>query len=119
MNRKYLIAIVVFVLIGAVIVSYIFWRHNQAQPIIAENVEVQPSPPVPTPKPVQTPIPIVVILSFPQLPQLTKSDSFVFDSLSGLLSNQSLIKIFHTKRIIHKIVTTIINLPEQRAPSNQ
>jgi hypothetical protein len=43
----------------------------------------------------------------------------VFDSLSGLMGNQSLIKIFHTKRIIHKIVTTIINLPEQRAPSNQ
>jgi hypothetical protein len=42
----------------------------------------------------------------------------VFDALAGLLSNQSFIRLFHTKRVIHKMVATIVNLTQQRAPTN-
>lgn len=121
MDRKYLIAIGAVVLLGAGIVTYVFLKPKQVQPVVDQIVEAQPSPPapVPAPTPVPTPIPVLVSPSFPPLPQLTKSDSFVFDELASLLSNQSLIRLFHTKRIIRKIVATIVNLPEQRAPSNQ
>jgi hypothetical protein len=71
MNRKYLIVIGTLVLLGAVIASYMLWNNNRTQPVVAQNVEVQPSPPmsVPTPKSVPTPISVVVIPSFPPLSQ--------------------------------------------------
>jgi len=36
--------------------------------------------------------------------------------LAGLIGNKSLMKLFHTERIIHNIVATIDNLPRRRAP---
>jgi len=120
MDRKYLIAIGAFALLCAGIATYVFIKHNRAQPEVAQIVETPPPPPaqVTAPIPVPAPTPVVVIPPLPPLPQLAKSDNFVFDRLAGLLNNESLIKLFHIKRIIHKIVATIINLSHQRAPSN-
>jgi hypothetical protein len=120
MDRKYLIAIGAFVLLGAGIATYVFIKHNQVKPEVAQIVEAPPSPPAPVSPPIPVPaqIPVAVAPPSPPLPLLAKSDNFVFDRLAGLLNNQSLIKLFHIKRVIHKIVATIVNLPLSRAPSN-
>ena len=40
----------------------------------------------------------------------------MLDALAGLVGNKSLMKFFHTERIIRNIVATIDNLPRRRAP---
>jgi len=120
MDRKWLIAIGSIGLLGAVMTGYMFWKHNHVQPEIIQAEEAPPSPPLPAPALTPAPTPIHVIEKPPAipLPQLAKSDSMVFDNLAGLFSNQSLIKLFHTNRVIHKMVATIVNLTQQRAPAN-
>lgn len=120
MNRKWLIAIGSIILLGAVVAAYVLWNHNHAQPEIVQVADVPTPPPAQAPASTPVPIPLTVIekpAAIP-LPQLSKSDGLVFDALAGLLSNQSLSKLFHTKLIIHKIVVTIVNLTQQRVPSN-
>ncbi len=85
---------------------------------------LQPAPP---PKPVTVqaalpkPVPRQVIEVSPAsspLPVLGKSDHFMLDALAGLIGNPSLMKLFHTEKIIRNIVVTIDNLPRDRAPMN-
>ena len=40
----------------------------------------------------------------------------MIDALAGLAGNKSLMKVFHTDRVIKRIVATIDNLPDLRAP---
>lgn len=111
MKKNTLIAIAVFAILGG-LAAYLLWPQPEPEPV----VEVQaPPPPPPPPEPVVSqvvdapPVP-------PQLPVLADSDNFVIKALAELLGNESLMKLFHTERIIHNIVATVDNLPGKRAP---
>lgn len=102
------------VLIAAAVVlaglgAYYYWQHGLPKP---EAVQVQSPPPLLPPKPelrqvVETPA------GLPQLPALGESDSFMLDALAGLVGDKSLMKFFHTERIIRNIVATVDNLPRR------
>lgn len=99
------------VILGGGIAAYVYWQQ------IEQEVAVQaPPPPIATaPKPE-----VRQILEAPPatapLPQLAESDSFVLDALAGLIGNESLMKLFHTERIIRNIVATIDSLPSMKLP---
>ena len=120
MKNNILIAGAVVVVLGS-LAAYIYWPQSEpvpvpvrvktpppppppAPPVVPQVVEV-PSPPPPPPEP-----------ALPPLPKLANSDKFVLDAIAGLVSNKSMMKLFHTKRIIHNIVATIDNLTGRRAP---
>ena len=112
MKKNISIVVAVIVIFGS-LAAYLFWPQSQPEP---EPVRVQaPPPPAPPPKPevskvIDTP-PVP-----PQLPVLADSDSFMLNALAELISNKSLMELFHTERIIRNIVATIDNLPGKRAP---
>jgi len=90
----------------------------QPTPLKPEQVMVQappPPPPPPPPKPEVRQVIEAPPASVP-LPVLADSDNFMLDALAGLVGNKSLMKFFHTERIIRNIVATIDNLPGRRAP---
>jgi hypothetical protein len=108
MKKQISVAIAVAVMLAA-FAGYYYWQHNQPKP---QLVSVQPPPPPPPPEPeirqvIETP-PAVN-----PLPALTDSDSFMLDALADLIGNKSLMRFFHTGRIIHNIVATIDNLPRR------
>ncbi len=109
---KILIAVATVVLFGGA-TAYLYWQHIQPKP---EVVQVKVSPPSPSALP-QPAVRQVIEASPVQspLPKLAESDSFMLDALARLVGNKSLMKFFHTERIIHNIVATIDNLPTQSA----
>lgn len=115
MDRRMLLATAVIFLLGAAFATYVFWQYNHPKPEIV-LVKNPPAPlPLPPPAPPTTQVTEMPAVQ-PPLPQLEKSDSFMLDALVGLVRNQSLMKLFHSDLIIHNIVVTIVNLPQQRVP---
>ena len=110
-NNLIVVAVGVIVFFG-VLTGYYYWQHSQPKP---EPVQVQAPPPPPPPKPEVRQV-VEAPPAPPPLPALADSDSFMLDALTGLIGNKSLMKFFHTERIIHNIVATIDNLPRRRAP---
>ena len=116
MDKKILFAIATLVLLGAAtIAAYEFWQsgHHNTETIQANNTP----PPFPAPAPIAPPA-ATAAPAQPPLPPLAQSDSFVFDALAGVVANRTLLKIFHAEQIVHNIVVTIDNLPQQRVPVN-
>ncbi len=112
MKKNILIAVAAVVILGG-LAAYFYWQPSQPKP---EPVRVQaPTPPPSPPKPEMRQV-IEAPPAPPPLPALADSDNFMLDALVGLVGNKSLIKLFHTERIIHNIVATIDNLPRMRAP---
>ena len=111
MKKNIAIAIVAVVVILGGITAYFLMKPAPPAP---EPVRVQAPPPLP-PKPE-----VRQVIEAPPaptpLPVLADSDSFMLDALAGLVSNKSLMQLFHTERIIRNIVATIDNLPRRRAP---
>ena len=115
MKKNTLIAVAVGVVVFfGVLTAYYYWQHS---PPKTEPVQVQapPPPPPPPPKPEVRQV-IEAPPAPPPLPTLADSDSLMLDALAGLVGNKSLMKLFHTERIIRNIVATIDNLPGRRAP---
>jgi hypothetical protein len=110
MKKNILIAVAVVVIFGG-LAAYFYWQHSQTP----EPVHVQAPPPPAPPKPE-----VRQVIEAPPapspLPALADSDNFMLDALAGLVGNKSLMRFFHTDRIIHNIVATIDNLPSSRAP---
>lgn len=112
MNKPILFASLA-VILGGSIAAYFYWQYSQ---------------PIPEPEPVQTIAPPALVPepevqqvveappAPPNLPVLAESDSYMLDALAGLVGNKSLMKLFHTEKIIHNVVATIDNLPRSRAP---
>jgi hypothetical protein len=103
------------VILGGSVAAYFYLQHSQPKP------EPEPAqaivPPVLVAKPEVQQL-LEIPAAPPQLPVLAESDSFMLDALAGLVGNKSLMKLFHTEKIIHNIVATIDNLPRSRAPAS-
>lgn len=110
MKKRVLIAVVAVFMLGG-FAAYFYWPHSQPKP---EPVEVQVAPSLPPEPEVRQVIETPPVS--PPLPGLADSDNFMLDALAKLINNKSLMKLFHTERIIHNIVATIDNLPRRRAP---
>ena len=111
MKKNISIAVAAIIILGS-IAAYFYWQQSQPKPEPV-HVQVLPSPPPPKPEVRQV---IEAPPVSPPLPALADSDNFMLDALTGLVNNKSLMKLFHTERIIHNIVATIDNLPRRRAP---
>jgi len=119
MDKKTLFAIATVILLGAAYAAYEFWQHNHPAPDIVQSKNTPPQLPLAPPA---TPAPIASQAAepapvLPPLPKLTESDRFVIDSLSDLVGNQALMKLFITNRVIHNIVATVDNLPQREVPA--
>ena len=107
------IVVVVVVIVVGIIAAYFYWQQQQQQP---EPVQVQTILPAPLPpEPVIQQV-IETVPEQPPLPELSESDKFMLDTLADLIGNKSLMKLFHTERIIRRIVATVDNLPRERVP---
>ncbi|MDH4215378.1 MAG: DUF3014 domain-containing protein [Gallionella sp.] len=122
MKKKVLIAGAVLLFICG-LAAYLLWPQSQPLPKPISVPTPPPLPKVEVPK-VEAPkteAPIVAVTPpapppQPSLPTLADSDKFMLDALAGLIGNESLMKFFHTDKIIRNIVATVDNLPDIRAP---
>ena len=115
MKKNILIVVAVIILGG--LATYFYWTHSKPKSV---PVQVQAPLPLPLPAPLKPEVrqELEAPPAPPPLPTLADSDSFMLDALTGLVGNKSLMKFFHTERIIRNIVATIDNLPRRRAPMN-
>ncbi len=101
------------VILGGALAAYYYWQQAQPEP---KAVEVTaPPPPIAPPKPVLRQVVKIPEAQSP-LPQLGESDSFMLEALASLIGKESVMKIFRIEQIIHNIVVTIDNLPNQSLP---
>ena len=113
MNKNKLFAVFALVILGGGIAAYFYLQDTQ--PVAEVVVKAPPPPAAEVPKPEVRQIIESAQVKTP-LPKLAESDSFVLDALAGLVGNKSLMKLFHTERIIRNIVATIDNLPRMKLP---
>jgi hypothetical protein len=111
MDKKVLFAIATVILLGAAYATYTFWQNSHPAPEIVQSKNTPPPPPAPVASQA-----VEIPPALPPLPPLAKSDNFVLDALANVLGNESLMKLFHADQIIHNIVVTVDNLPQQRVP---
>lgn len=112
MKKSVLVASIA-VILGGSIAAYFYWQNSRPEPQ-PEHVQTPPPPPLVL-KPEVRQV-IEVPAASPPPPVLADSDNFMLDALAGLVGNKSLMKLFHSEKIIHNIVATIDNLPRSRAP---
>jgi hypothetical protein len=107
--------VIAVVVLGIAIAAYYYWEQTQPEPKAVEVIT--PPPPIAPPKPVLHHVLKVPESKFP-LPQLGESDSVMLEALASLMGKESFMKIFRVEQIIHNIVVTIDNLPNQSLPEN-
>jgi hypothetical protein len=115
LDKNALKAAAVLALVIAAIAGYFFWPDKQSNSDVSTAVPMSAN----TLAPKQS-APVQQVLEAPTVqsptPQLTDSDSFVMAGLAKLISNKSLMKLFHTEKIIRNIVATIDSLPRMKLP---
>lgn len=114
-NTQIAVAVAAVVVILGGLAAYFLWQPSPPKPA---PVQVQAPPPPLPPPPAKPEVRQVIEAPPAPLPALADSDRFMLDALAGLVGNKSLMKFFHTERIIRNIVATIDNLPRRRAPMN-
>jgi len=107
--------VIAVVILGGALAAYYYWQQTQPEPNAVETIA--PPPLIAPPKPVLRQVVKIPEAQSP-LPQLGESDSFMLDALAGLMGKESVMKIFRVEQIIHNIVVTIDNLPNQSLPVN-
>ena len=107
--------VIAVVILGGVLAAYYYWQQTQPEPKAVEVTALPP--PIAPPKPVLRQVVKVPEAQSP-LPQLGESDSFMLEALASLMGKESVMKIFRVEQIIHNIVVTIDNLPNQSLPVN-
>ena len=107
--------VVAVVILGGALAAYYYWQQFQPEPDAVEVTALPP--PIAPPKPVVRQVVKVPEAQSP-LPQLGESDSFMLEALASLIGKESVVKIFRVEQIIHNIVVTIDNLPNQSLPVN-
>lgn len=128
MKKKITIAVVASV--SVFIAAYLLWPESQPEPVQEQTPPTPPkteAPKMEVPKAGSPKAGAIPAASAPQSleakavipPKATltsDSDKFVIDALAELVGNKSLMKFFHTDKVITRIVATIDNLPDMRAP---
>jgi hypothetical protein len=115
LDKNALKAAAVLALVIAAIGGYFFWQDKQTTSEAAKAVPTSDRPLATNqPAPAQQVLEVPTVQS--PVPKLTDSDSFVIAALAELISNKSLMKLFHTDKIIRNIVATIDNLPRMKLP---
>lgn len=112
MKKNGLITVAVIIMLGAGIATYFYWQNAEMK---TEPGYKQDMSPVPAPNPVVQQI-IETPPAQPALPKLSESDKFMLNNITGLVGNNSLMRLFHTGHIIRNIVATVDNLPRRSAP---
>lgn len=112
MEKPIVVVAVAFILVGSIAAYFYLQSLPEPEP---EPEQVQSVASVLPPEPEIREVIEVSPASSP-LPLLADSDNLMLDALAGLVGNKSLMKFFHTERIIFNIVATIDNLPGRRAP---
>ncbi len=107
--------VVAAVILGGALAAYYYWQQTQPEPKAVEVTALPP--PIAPPKPVLRQVVKIPEAQSP-LPQLGESDSFMLEALASLMGKESVMKIFRVEQIIHNIVVTIDNLPNQSLPVN-
>jgi hypothetical protein len=107
--------VIAVVILGGALAAYYYWEQAQPEPKAVEVTALPP--PIAPPKPVLRQVVKVPEAQSP-LPQLGESDSFMLEALASLIGKESVVKIFRVEQIIHNIVVTIDNLPNQSLPVN-
>ena len=107
--------VIAVVILGGALAAYYYWEQAQPEPKAVEVTALPP--PIAPPKPVLRQVVKVPEAQSP-LPQLGESDSFMLEALASLMGKESVMKIFRVEQIIHNIVVTIDNLPNQSLPVN-
>src|ERR1044072_7660983 len=102
--------LVTVVILGGALASYYYWQQTQPEP---DAIEVPPLPPTIAPPHPMTRQVVKVPEATVPLPQLGESDSFMLEALASLMGKESLMKIIRGEQLIHNIVVTIDNLPNQ------
>ena len=115
MDKNALKAAGALALVIAAIAGYFFWQDKQTNSEVAKAVST-PERPLALNQPAPAQQILEVPTAQPPLPKLADSDSFVIAALAELINNKSLMKFFHTEKIIHNIVATIDSLPRMKLP---
>ena len=113
--------VVAVVILGGALAAYYYWQETlpeqQTQPEPDAGEVTALPPPIAPPRPMLRQVVNVPKAKFP-LPQLGESDSFMLEALASVTGKESLMKIFRVELLIHNIVATIANLPNQGLPVN-
>ena len=106
---KSTVVIYALVLLAGGGAGYYYWQSQQApEQVIAEMIEAD-----------EPEVQLIVDTSTVKtlLPILEDSDSYMLAAITGLLGNESLMKIFINKNLVQNLVVTIDNLPSMSAPT--
>ena len=106
---KSTVVIYALVLLAGGGAGYYYWQSQQApEQVIAEVIEAD-----------EPEVQLIVDTSTVKtlLPILEDSDSYMLAAITGLLGNESLMKIFINKNLVQNLVVTIDNLPSMSAPT--
>ena len=105
---------VIVLVIGTVILLY---QMRKTPPEVETQVMVIP-PPEPDPEPAN-PVPQITPQPEeppPPLPALNDSDPEIIEQLTGLIGQDAIEQVLQQENIVRRIVTTVDNLPRQKAP---
>lgn len=98
---------------GAALYYYLESLTPQPAPPV---VQAPPLPPAAPPAPAAEPQVLEAPPSPPRLPRLADSDGYVLGALDAIVGNRSLMQLFQTDTLIHRIVATVDNLPRDQVP---
>ena len=112
-NNKLKATLALVIILGGGIAAYFYWQQTQPEPVAVVKA---PAPLIAEAPKAEAGQIIETAPAITPLPKLAESDSFVLDALAGLVGNKSLMKLFHTERVIRNIVATIDNLPRMKLP---
>lgn len=111
--------LVLAVILFGGLAAYLYLHRPEPRP---PAVKALPHPPSPLPPQVHKEPEANVVLEAPSehvaLPPLAQSDSYMLESLAGLLGDKSLLRLFVPGTLIHNIVATVDNLPRRDSTMN-
>ena len=121
-RKSPIVALLLLTLLAAGAVFFYLWRQNASrEPVIAAPPLTQPPVVADTAPAILHPIEDAQSAAPPAeakpLPALMVSDTTMQNALADLFGAASLGKVFYEDAIIHRLVTTVDNLPRKSVPS--
>lgn len=110
------LAALILVMGGGAAALYYYLQQLNPQPVpMAAAPQPKAAPPA-LPAPEAASEVIASPASPPRLPPLSDSDDYVLRALDTVVGNRSLMQLFQTDKLIHRIVATVDNLPRDEVP---